>query len=73
MEAIKKYQIFANRYFGVDHQLELITDYPQQNNDYDCGVMMLFGMKDVSREYKMWSFSVQDCKYKRFQIAHEII
>ena len=37
---IRMYKIFANWYYGKEHTLELRYDFPQQNNGYDCGVMI---------------------------------
>ena len=67
------YKLFASWYFGGEFQIEVRRDFPQQNNAYDCGVMMLFGIKDVVRDYHSWSFSVNDCRFKRYQLAYETL
>lgn len=48
-------------------------NFPQQKNGYDCGMMMLCGIKDVVRNYNEWSFSQSDICYKRALITHELL
>jgi len=48
------------------------TDFPQQNNYYDCGVFMLMGIRDILRD-KQWSYHQGDIAFKRIQIAYEIL
>jgi Ulp1 family protease len=47
--------------------------FPQQKNGYDCGMMMLNGIKDVVRDYRNWSFSQNDINYKRVLMTQELL
>jgi Ulp1 family protease len=64
---------FADSYYGSVHEMERVTNFPQQTNGYDCGMMMLCGIKDVVRNYRTWSFSQNDINYKRVLLTHELL
>lgn len=48
-------------------------NFPQQRNGYDCGMMMLCGIKDLVRDYKDWSFGQGDICYKRTLVTYELM
>lgn len=49
--------------------MRIVGQFPQQRNGYDCGMMMLCGMKDLVRGRGIWSFQQQDIPYKRVLMA----
>jgi Ulp1 family protease len=63
---------FGKSVFGEEPALVVSQPYPQQNNQYDCGVFMLLGIRDSLRR-KEWSFHQGDMRYKRVQIALEVL
>lgn len=63
---------FTKWYYGTEYLVELCDDFPQQKNGYDCGVFMLFGIKDTVRE-NPWSFQQRDIRYKRVLLCKELI
>jgi Ulp1 family protease len=69
---IAKIAKFSQRYYSST-EVERVLDFPRQNNTFDCGVMMLCGIKDVVRDYRSWSFSQSDIPYKRLLITHELL
>ena len=46
-DIIKNIANFSEEYHGKTPLIKLIKNFPCQENGYDCGVMMLLGMKDV--------------------------
>ena len=47
MDPLQKIINFSLEFYGLPLKLRKISQsYPQQNNGYDCGIMMLFGIKD---------------------------
>lgn len=46
---INKIIKFAEYYYGTLPQIQRMINFPQQKNGYDCGMMMLCGIKDVIR------------------------
>lgn len=38
---------FAKTFYSSDFKLNVLCDYPQQNNFFDCGVFMLMGIRDI--------------------------
>jgi len=40
---------FGKWFFGEEPSLKVSQQYPQQNNQYDCGVFMLLGIRDSLR------------------------
>lgn len=63
---------FAKTFYERDFTLRVRSDYPQQDNHYDCGVFLLMGIRDTLRS-KQWSFYQGDIKFKRIQIALQIL
>ena len=63
---------FAKMFYESEHQVVVRLDFPQQDNYYDCGIFMLMGIRDILR-HKQWSFHQGDMKFKRIQIAYEIL
>ena len=59
-------------FYDRDFTLRIRSDYPIQKNTYDCGVFMLMGIRDVLRS-KQWSYQQGDIRFKRIQIASEIL
>jgi Ulp1 family protease len=64
---------FANWFYNREHHLEVNNNYPKQNNNNDCGMFLLCGIKDTLRNYTQWSFSQKDMRYKRIIFANEIM
>ena len=60
---------FAKTFYEEEPVIKSISDFPQQNNDYDCGMMMLCGIKDVVRNGLRWSFHQSEIPYRRVLIA----
>lgn len=63
---------FAKMFYQRDFTVKVCINYPQQNNHYDCGVFMLMGVRDTLRS-KQWSYHQADIRFKRVQIASEIL
>jgi sentrin-specific protease 1 len=63
---------FSKMFYERQYTLVVRDDYPQQDNHYDCGVFMLMGIRDTLRK-KQWTFHQGDIRFKRIQIAHEIL
>lgn len=63
---------FAKIFYEKDFTLRVRQDYPQQDNSFDCGVFLLMGIRDTLRS-KQWSFHQGDIKFKRIQIAFQIL
>ena len=63
---------FAKMFYQKDYEIFVQMDYPQQDNSYDCGVFMLMGVRDILRK-KQWSYHQGDIRFKRIQIAYEIL
>lgn len=70
---------FEKMGFPIDEEtgryvkVEICGDYPQQNNGYDCGMMMLCGIRDLLRKYRVWSFGQRDINYKRVLVTIELL
>lgn len=47
---------FAESFYELAPKLISVKDFPQQFNDYDCGMMMLCGIKDVIKNSAKWNF-----------------
>ena len=70
-------------------QVVIVRQYPQQDNQNDCGMMMLCGMKNVVVKFQALKrqegikelgqlmegkeFCVQDVKYLRFMFGRELL
>lgn len=63
---------FSKLFYQKEYQLVVRSDYPQQDNCYDCGVFLLMGIRDILRK-KQWSFHQGDIRFKRVQIAYEVL
>ena len=63
---------FARTFYDKEYQLVVRSDFPQQDNYYDCGVFMLMGIRDILR-HKQWSYHQGDINFKRIQIVQEIL
>ena len=51
MDPFQKIINFSLEFYGFPLKVKKIhQSFPQQNNGYDCGIMMLFGIKDCVRE-----------------------
>ena len=59
-------------FYGKDFIIRVRKEYPQQKNTYDCGVFLLLGVRDILRS-KQWSYNQGDIRFKRVQIASEIL
>jgi hypothetical protein len=42
---------FANWFYGGNHEIEVEEMYPTQNNQSDCGMFLLCGIKDIVRDF----------------------
>lgn len=49
-----------------------IGDFPQQQNNYDCGVFVIKGIKDVVNN-TTWSFSQDDITSERSHIKSDLL
>lgn len=63
---------FGELHYGRKFQITIQNDYPQQSNNYDCGVFMVLGVRDKLRS-KEWSYRQGDIRFKRLQMADEIL
>ena len=72
MDIFKNALKFSKFFYGGEYRLVVRPDYPQQNNYSDCGVFMLMGIRDTLRDLQ-WSYHQGDMKFKRIQIAHEVL
>lgn len=64
---------FAQFFYKSQPNVQRITSFPQQRNGHDCGMMMLCGIKDLVRDYRIWSFNQNDMEYKRALITSELL
>lgn len=60
-------------FYEKEYKVVVRMDYPQQDNMYDCGVFMLMGIRDILRQKWEWSFHQGDIRFKRLQIAYEVL
>lgn len=53
---IKNMRNFYYQQYNAELVFKICQNYPQQLNAYDCGAIVLCGIKDTVRNYLAWSF-----------------